>query len=84
MNYQKLFDCLQSQHGITALESEMQEIVNIVEEMKQVTANSIPTSDEIKTVLYNCAKVTSDESGVKMERLFDKEAEAILELFAKH
>ncbi len=29
MNYQKLFDYLQNEFGITALESEMQEIVNI-------------------------------------------------------
>jgi hypothetical protein len=35
MNYQKLFNHLKSEHGITALPSEMQEIVNIVEEMKE-------------------------------------------------
>jgi hypothetical protein len=40
-----------------------------------------PTTDEIKTALYNCAKVSIESDGVKMERLFEKEAEAVLALF---
>lgn len=43
-----------------------------------------PTTDEIKTVLYRCAKVTIESGGVKMERMFEKEAEAVLALFGKH
>jgi hypothetical protein len=35
MNYQKLFDYLSDEHGVTLLESDMSEIVNIVNEMQQ-------------------------------------------------
>jgi len=34
MNYQRLFDHMQAEHGLTLLESEMQEIVNVVREMR--------------------------------------------------
>ena len=34
MNYQKLFDHMAENHGVTLLESDMQEICNIVEEMQ--------------------------------------------------
>lgn len=39
------------------------------------------TEDDIKKTLYGCAKVSADESGVHMERLFEAEAKAILRLF---
>jgi mevalonate pyrophosphate decarboxylase len=35
MNYQKLFDYLSDEHGVTLLESDMSEIINIVNEMQQ-------------------------------------------------
>ena len=36
MNYQKLFDYMIDEHGVTLLESDMSEIINIVNEMQQV------------------------------------------------
>ena len=42
---------------------------------------NLPTAQEIKTALYKCAKVSIEADGVKMERLFDREAKAILALF---
>jgi len=42
-----------------------------------------PTIDDIQNTLYNCAKITQSDDGITMERLFKKEAEAILELFSK-
>lgn len=44
-------------------------------------SGSLPTMQEIKTSLYKCAKVTIESDGVKMERLFEKEAKAMLALF---
>jgi len=44
-------------------------------------SGSLPTLQEIKTSLYKCAKVTIESDGVKMERLFEKEAKAMLALF---
>lgn len=35
MNYDKLFTHMQDEHGLMLLESEMQEIINIVNEMQQ-------------------------------------------------
>jgi len=35
MNYQKLFDYMIDEHGVTLLESDMSEIINIVNEMQQ-------------------------------------------------
>jgi hypothetical protein len=35
MNYQALFDYMYEQHGVTLLQTDMQEIVRIVEEMKE-------------------------------------------------
>jgi len=40
-----------------------------------------PTIEDIQNTLYNCAKITQSDDGITMERLFKKEAEAILELF---
>lgn len=37
----------------------------------------------IKT-LYDCAKIKATEEGLQIERMFDKEADAILELFIPH
>jgi hypothetical protein len=45
--------------------------------------NNIPTKEEIIKVLHGCAKVTQEEDGIKIERMFENEAEAILKLFAK-
>ncbi len=39
MNYQKLFNYLKEQHGIMLLQQDMQEIVNLVNEMKQTDIN---------------------------------------------
>lgn len=46
MNYRKLFDYLQDQLGVAALQSEMQEIVRIVEEMKKEDNTLIPANSE--------------------------------------
>jgi len=35
MNYQKLFDYMSKEHGVDLLETDIQEIVRIVEEMKE-------------------------------------------------
>jgi predicted ATP-binding protein involved in virulence len=35
MNYQKLFDYMAKEHGVELLETDMQEIVRIVDEMKE-------------------------------------------------
>jgi len=35
MNYQKLFDHMQNEHGVTLLESEMIDIVRIVNDMQK-------------------------------------------------
>jgi len=48
---------------------------------KADVSGSLPTLQEIKTSLYKCAKVTIESDGVKMERLFEKEAKAMLALF---
>lgn len=34
MNYQKLFNYMQDEHGVTLLEQDMREICNIVNEMR--------------------------------------------------
>jgi hypothetical protein len=41
----------------------------------------LPTKEQIIKKLYDCAVVTNTDSGVKIDRLFEKEATAILELF---
>ena len=35
MNYQKLFNYMHAEHGVTLLESDMREIVDIVKEMNK-------------------------------------------------
>ena len=36
MNYQKLFDYISNEHGVTLLQQDMQDIVNIVNEMQSI------------------------------------------------
>ena len=45
--------------------------------------SNIPTKEEIIKVLHGCAKVTQEKDGIKIERFFEKEAEAILKLFSE-
>lgn len=40
----------------------------------------LPTKEEIIQTLYKCAKTEKTNEGIKMERIFEKEAEAILSL----
>lgn len=40
----------------------------------------LPTKEEITKILYKCARIEKTDEGIKMERLFEKEAEAILSL----
>ena len=44
------------------------------------TASTLPTLEEIKEVLWQCAKTEVSEGGATITRMFDKEASAILEL----
>ena len=44
----------------------------------------LPTKEELIQTLFNCAKVKKTKEGIKMERLFDTEAEAILSLITKN
>jgi hypothetical protein len=52
-----------------------------IQSRQAAVSGSLPTMQEIKTSLYKCAKVTIESDGVKMERLFEKEAKAMLALF---
>lgn len=45
MRYQKLFDYLKNEHGVTLLQSDMQEIVRIVDEMRE---------DELRLMQIEC------------------------------
>jgi len=40
-----------------------------------------PTKEEIIEVLYKCAKIDKTDEGIKIERLFEEEAKAVLKLF---
>jgi hypothetical protein len=42
MNYQKLFEYMSREHGVTLLESDMQEICNIVNEMQNQALRQPP------------------------------------------
>lgn len=42
----------------------------------------LPTKDEIMQVLYKCAKIKRTDEGIKMERLFEEEAKAVLALIS--
>jgi hypothetical protein len=41
MNYQPLFDYLYDSHGVTLTQSEMQELINIVNAMKDVRSEQV-------------------------------------------
>lgn len=57
-------------------------LVDIIEREEKQKVINVVTKDEIEKTLYNSAKVSRLESGeVKIERLFEKDAEAILKLF---
>lgn len=57
MNYQKLFDYLSNEHGVTLLESEMQEICNIVNEMQNQALRQPPVVGLSGQLLcYMCKK----------------------------
>ena len=43
-------------------------------------SGSLPSKEQIKKALYECAITTQTDEGVKMERIFDKEVNAILKL----
>lgn len=47
MNYQKLFNYLAEQHGVTLLETDMQEIVNIVKEAEPPKSEWISVKDRL-------------------------------------
>ena len=44
------------------------------------TASTVPTLEEIKEVLWQCATTEVSDGGATITRMFDKEASAILEL----
>lgn len=56
--------------------------IDAIEEALQLAL--IPTKDQIKKVLYDCAKSEFNNDGFKIERVFQKEAESIIELFKKY
>ena len=55
--------------------------VNIDELRAMALPKSKVTKEQIIETLHKCAKITQDEGGVKIERYFEREAEAIIELF---
>lgn len=75
--YKGLFNLMCNNHDLILTINEMDEI--IIEAQK--VSNKLPSIDEIKKTLFNCAKVTIESDGVKMERLFEEEAKAMLSLF---
>lgn len=83
MNYQKLFNYMSEEHGVTLLETDMQEICNIVNEMQfRPTLPSLPTDLEIEKAalrygekkngsdVFNTAPITDFKSGVNWLRDF--------------
>jgi hypothetical protein len=52
-------------------------VVDFIEK-SYVEKNKSIEKDEIKEVLFETAKFSQTEGGVRMERLFEKEAEAVM------
>ncbi len=65
MNYQKLFNYLKEQHGITLLQHDMQEIINIVNEMQQTDVNDCFSSHEYNLLRNNKGKQKAFVNGWK-------------------
>jgi hypothetical protein len=60
-------------------------VETILNEVEQhfVRINLCVTSQDVESVLYECAKVSLQEDCVSIERTFRKEAKEIIELFYK-
>lgn len=50
----------------------------------QRKAGEVPTIEQIKKALYECSKIEMQDDGVKMTRIFEEEAQAMLKLFSPH
>jgi len=55
---------------------------NEIKLLKQPAVSiTLPSKEQIKKALYECAIITRTDEGVKMERIFDREADAMIKLF---
>lgn len=81
MNYRKLFDYLQDQLGVAALQSDMQEIVNIVEEMKEMKECNNTISDINSSPCPECG---SDSYNIHLNHCYNLGCKLALRLLLNH
>ncbi len=61
----------------------MEEYANQFKPKEATDDQVLVTKEMIKKTLYDCAKIIHEMTGVKMERIFETEADAILKLFGQ-
>jgi hypothetical protein len=72
MNYQKLFEYMSREHGVTLLESDMQEIVCIVNDMQKqeltkqaVSGNEVKLFCRLHSMRKNCREYRNNKNSCK-------------------
>lgn len=66
MNYQKLFNYFYEEHGITMLQTDMQEVIRIVNEMQEEDKNT-----ELHHQCKTCGKHRNNSNGCSISCLWN-------------